>query len=124
MFHTGGRRLFSLVQKGIAHVLPVERLRHVGYSHFESANDAGVVNDVLALAPPLDASPHGEGREHRADDARVHAWERVEGLSTGKLLRVLRIGRRRLGALHTLRPRAGRRARSGPEADSRRGVPR
>ena len=36
LFHTGLRRMFPLVQEAISHVIPVERLRYVGLSHFEA----------------------------------------------------------------------------------------
>ena len=32
LFHTGGRRLFPLVSEAIASVLPVDRLRWIGFS--------------------------------------------------------------------------------------------
>jgi hypothetical protein len=36
LFHTGLRRTFPLVREAISKVMPVERLRHVGLSHFEA----------------------------------------------------------------------------------------
>lgn len=54
LFHTGPRRLFSLVQEAIAGVLPPARLRYIGFSHFE-ADECGALNEFLALAP--DAVP-------------------------------------------------------------------
>ena len=36
LFHTGPRRMFPLVREAIASVLPVERLRHIGFSHYEA----------------------------------------------------------------------------------------
>ena len=50
LFHTGPRRMFPLVAEAIANVLPVERLRHVAFSHFE-ADECGSLNDLLAAAP-------------------------------------------------------------------------
>jgi len=50
VFHTGPRRMFPLVAEAIAKVLPVERLRHVAFSHFE-ADECGSLNDFLAAAP-------------------------------------------------------------------------
>jgi len=50
LFHTGPRRMFPLVSEAIANVLPVERLRHVAFSHFE-ADECGSLNDFLAAAP-------------------------------------------------------------------------
>jgi len=50
LFHTGPRQMFSLVAEAIGRILPVERLRHVAFSHFE-ADECGSLNDFLALAP-------------------------------------------------------------------------
>lgn len=40
LFHTGPRQLFPLVHEAIAAVMPVERLRYIGLSHFE-ADESG-----------------------------------------------------------------------------------
>ena len=50
LFHTGPRRMFPLVREAIAAVMPVERLRYVGLSHFE-ADECGSLNEWLAVAP-------------------------------------------------------------------------
>lgn len=50
LFHTGPRRLFPLVREAIDQVVPVERLRYVGLSHFE-ADECGALNEFLAVAP-------------------------------------------------------------------------
>ena len=50
LFHTGPRRLFPLVSEAIAAVMPIERLRYVGLSHFE-ADECGAMNEFLAAAP-------------------------------------------------------------------------
>lgn len=50
LFHTGPRQLFPLVREAMAAVMPVERLRWVGFSHFE-ADECGSLNDWLAAAP-------------------------------------------------------------------------
>ena len=50
LFHTGPRRLFPLVREAVEAVLPAERLRHVGLSHFE-ADECGALNEFLAVAP-------------------------------------------------------------------------
>ncbi len=42
--------MFPLVREAVAAVLPVERLRHVGFSHFE-ADECGSLNEFLAVAP-------------------------------------------------------------------------
>ena len=50
LFHTGLKRMFPLVREAIASVVPVERLRHVAFSHFES-DECGSLNLLLAAAP-------------------------------------------------------------------------
>jgi len=50
LFHTGPRGLFPLVREAIDRVMPVERLRYVGLSHFE-ADECGAMNQFLAVAP-------------------------------------------------------------------------
>jgi flavorubredoxin len=54
LFHTGMRALFPLVSGAIATVMPVERLRYIGFSHFE-ADECGALNHFLGAAP--DAVP-------------------------------------------------------------------
>lgn len=49
LFHTGPRQLFPLVREAIAGVMPVERLRYIGLSHFE-ADECGAMNEFLAAA--------------------------------------------------------------------------
>jgi flavorubredoxin len=50
LFHTGPRRLFPLVSEAVASVLPLQRLRHVAFSHVE-ADECGALNEWLAAAP-------------------------------------------------------------------------
>lgn len=50
LFHTGPRRMFPLVREAVASVTRVERLRYIGYSHFES-DECGSLNQWLAAAP-------------------------------------------------------------------------
>jgi len=54
LFHTGPRRMFAVVSEAIGSVMPVERLRHLAFSHFE-ADECGAMNEFLAVAP--DATP-------------------------------------------------------------------
>ena len=67
LFHTGPRRMFPLVREAVAAVLPVERLRHVGFSHFE-ADECGSLNEFLAVdasrspRPPRANILSGRGR--------------------------------------------------------------
>jgi flavorubredoxin len=50
LFHTGPRKLFPLVREAVASVMPVERLRYIGFSHVE-ADECGSLNEWLKLAP-------------------------------------------------------------------------
>lgn len=50
LFHTGLRRMFPLTMEAIQAVIPVERLRYIGYSHHE-ADESGALNEFLAVAP-------------------------------------------------------------------------
>ncbi|BDG10627.1 oxygen-binding di-iron domain-containing protein [Anaeromyxobacter paludicola] len=88
LFHTGPRRMFPLVREAIASVLPVERLRHLAFSHFES-DECGAVNDLLAAAP---AAAPVCGRINAMINA--DAWDRPpRALSDGE---TLSLGRHRV----------------------------
>jgi flavorubredoxin len=50
VFHTGPRRMFALVSEAIGKVVPLQKLRHVAFSHFE-ADECGALNEFLAAAP-------------------------------------------------------------------------
>lgn len=50
LFHTGMRRTFPLVRDAVAHVMPVEKLRWVSFSHHE-ADESGALVEWLAAAP-------------------------------------------------------------------------
>lgn len=50
LYHTGMRSLFPLVREAVERVLPVDRLRWIGFAHVE-ADECGAVNDFLAVAP-------------------------------------------------------------------------
>jgi flavorubredoxin len=50
LFHTGLRGLFPMVSEAVASVMPLERLRHVAFSHVE-ADECGSMNQWLAVAP-------------------------------------------------------------------------
>lgn len=49
LFHTGPRQLFPLVHDAIAAVMPVAKLRYVGFSHVE-ADECGSLNLLLSAA--------------------------------------------------------------------------
>jgi len=50
LFHTGPRRMFPLVREAVGLVMAVEKLKYVGFSHFE-ADECGALNEWLAAAP-------------------------------------------------------------------------
>jgi len=50
VFHTGWRRWFPFVSEAISKVTPLDRIRHVGYSHFEG-DECGAMNEFLAATP-------------------------------------------------------------------------
>ncbi|MDE3138149.1 MAG: MBL fold metallo-hydrolase [Acidobacteriota bacterium] len=50
LFHTGYRKGFPGTMEAIAKVLPVEKLRWIGGSHFEG-DEFGAMNEFLAAAP-------------------------------------------------------------------------
>ncbi|RLA33033.1 MAG: MBL fold metallo-hydrolase [Gammaproteobacteria bacterium] len=54
LFHTGLRGLFPLVSEAIRSIMPLERLCHISFSHYE-ADECGALNDFLKAAP--NASP-------------------------------------------------------------------
>jgi flavorubredoxin len=54
LFHTGPKRMFPVVAEAIGHVMAIEKLRWVGFSHFE-ADECGSLADFLAAAPKAEA---------------------------------------------------------------------
>ncbi len=50
LFHTGHRGLFPVVSEAIGRVMPLDRLRWIGYGHHE-ADECGALNALLAAAP-------------------------------------------------------------------------
>ncbi len=50
LFHTGLRALFPVVSEAVRTLMPIEKLRYVAFSHFES-DECGTLNQFLAVAP-------------------------------------------------------------------------
>jgi len=50
LFHTGQRGLFPLTSEAVNAILPLEKLRYIGLSHFE-ADECGALNQFLVAAP-------------------------------------------------------------------------
>jgi flavorubredoxin len=54
LFHTSYRKLFPITLEAVKKVMPIEKLRWIGGSHFES-DEYGALNDFLAAAPQATA---------------------------------------------------------------------
>jgi flavorubredoxin len=54
LYHTGLRRMFPAVRGALEKVLPVEALRYLAFSHFES-DECGALNAFLEAAPDAEA---------------------------------------------------------------------
>ena len=60
LFHTGPRRMFPSVRDAVARLMAPERLRWIGYGHFE-ADECGAMNEWLAVAPAAQPIQGGIG---------------------------------------------------------------
>jgi len=56
LFHTGYKKLFPATVEAVAKILPAQKLRWVGGSHFEG-DEFGALNEILTVAPA--ATPFG-----------------------------------------------------------------
>ena len=82
LFHTGLRGLFPLVREAIEAVIPVNTLRYLGISHFE-ADEAGALNDFLAIAPHAVPLCSAVGKMVSVDDV---ADREARGMGDGEQL--------------------------------------
>lgn len=57
LFHTGPRGMFPLVRAAIETLMPIDRLRWIGFGHVE-ADECGAMNLLLAAAPAAQVA-HG-----------------------------------------------------------------
>lgn len=55
LFHTGMRALFPLIAEAVGRVLPVDRLRWIGFGHVE-ADECGSLNQWLDAAPAAEVA--------------------------------------------------------------------
>lgn len=67
LLHTGGRRMFPLVSQAIARIVPLERLRWIGFGHVES-DECGAMNEFLAAAPHAQVAHGATGCMVSLDD--------------------------------------------------------
>ncbi len=94
LFHTGWRKLFPLTLEAVRKVMPVEKLRWIGGSHFEG-DEFGALNDFLAAAP--EATPFGAEIGVRTS-LNDYASRPPRGFKDGE---ELSIGSRRMQWLYT-----------------------
>ena len=80
LFHTGYRKLFPATLEAIRKVMPVEKLRWIGGSHFEG-DEFGALNELLAAAPQATAFGSGIGVLTSLND---FASRPARGLSDGE----------------------------------------
>ena len=50
LFHAGLRGMFPILREEVSRLIDISKLRHIGFSHFES-DECGGLNDWLELAP-------------------------------------------------------------------------
>ena len=50
LFHAGLRGMFPLVREQVSRLIDVSKIRHIGFSHFES-DECGALNNWLEVAP-------------------------------------------------------------------------
>ncbi len=94
LYHTGLRQMFPLTCQAVASVMPVEKLRHIAFSHVE-ADECGALNHFLGLAP--NAQPVGSPIGARSNLADFAIREPI-ALADGE---VLDVGKHRLECLLT-----------------------
>lgn len=94
LFHTGPRRLFPLTRDAVQHVLPLERLRWIAFSHVE-ADECGSLNQWLEVAPKAEPLCDQIGAMVSIADL---AERLPRGLADGE---AIALGRHRLTWFHT-----------------------
>lgn len=86
LFHTGLRGMHTEIREAVAKIVPVDRLRHISFSHFES-DECGALNEWLAVAPQADVVCSQVGAIVCVNDfigREARAMADGEVLSTGK----------------------------------------
>jgi len=94
LFHTGYRKLFPVTLEAIGKVIPAEKLRWIGGSHFEG-DEFGALNELLAVAPEATAFGAEVGVLTSINDFAVRP---ARGLQDGE---EFSIGSRRMKWLYT-----------------------
>jgi hypothetical protein len=72
LFHTGPKKMFPLVSEAIARVMPLDRLRYVGFSHYE-ADECGSLAEFLVVAPTAETRSRMSAKMIPIDDVSPRA---------------------------------------------------
>lgn len=96
LFHTGPRRLFPVIAEAIGKVVPLERLRHIAFSHYE-ADECGSLNELLAAAPAAVAVCSRVAAMVSVDDTALRP---ARAMADGEVLRTGRHAFKWLDAPH------------------------
>ena len=86
LYHTGPRKMATLVREAIACVMPVAKLAYIGFSHVE-ADECGSLNEFLAAAPnakPLCSRIAAMVSIDDLADRPAHALDDGDTLSLGR----------------------------------------
>jgi len=94
IMHTGFRKMFPVTLEAVASVIPPEKLRWIGFSHFES-DECGALNEWFKVAPYAEAACSVVGAMVMVND---FADKPPRALSDGE---VMEIGGHRLRFLAT-----------------------
>lgn len=94
LFHTGMKGIFPLVREAVAKVVDPAKIRHIGFSHFES-DECGALNDWLAIAPEAQPVCSMVGALVSVND---FAARPARALNDGEILRT---GKHEFRFLHT-----------------------
>lgn len=96
LFHTGMNRIFPAVRDAVARIIPLDRLRHVSFSHNES-DECGALNAFLEAAPNATPLCGAVGARTAISD---HALRPPRGMRHGEHLSLGRHTVRWLDAPH------------------------
>lgn len=86
LYHTSMRSMFPMLREAVAKVISPEKLRWIGFSHFE-VDECGSLNDWLAIAPHAQAVCSEVGAIVNMSDFAIRparGLSRAEVLQTGK----------------------------------------
>lgn len=86
LFHAGLRGMFSILREQVARLVDISRIRHIGFSHFES-DECGALNHWLELAPAAQPVCGLVGAMVSVNDFSIRparALTRDDVLATGK----------------------------------------